>query len=310
MRNIKFIGYGGYLPDNTVTFNGETRYWCKDGETQLDMAEKACVNALENANLNIKDIDCIVSTSAVGVQPIPCTAALVHERIAKGTDIPALDINSTCTSFVTALDTMSYLIEAGRYNRVLLVASELASRGLNKNQKESYELFSDGACAFIIEKSENKNQGVIAGMQKTWSEGVHSTEIRGGLTGLNATYYSEKNKDDYFFDMKGMEVISICARKLPKMFAEFKEKYGVDIKDVDLVIPHQASRALPLIMKRLGLKDGQYVNLVKEYGNQVSVSIPYMLYLALKDGRLKENDRVLLCGTAAGLTANILLLQI
>lgn len=309
MRNIKIVGYGAYLPDNIVMFGDEIRYWCKE-ENQLDMAELACVRALEASNLKITDIDCIVSTSAVGIQPIPCTAALIHERIAKGTDIPALDINSTCTSFVTALDIMSYLIDAGRYNRVLIVASELASRGLNKNQKESYELFSDGACAFIIEKSEKENQGIIASMQKTWSDGAHSTEIRGGLTGLNATNYSEETRDDYFFDMKGMEIISICAKKLPEMFDEFKNTYSVDIKDIDLVIPHQASRALPLIMKRLGFKDGHYVNMVKDYGNQVSVSIPYMLYLALKDGRLKENDRVLLCGTAAGLTANILLIQI
>lgn len=310
MRNIKIIGYGGYLPSNTVTFNGETRYWCLDGESQLDMAVKACKNALEKANIRIEDIDCIVSTSAVGIQPIPCTAALIHERIAKGTDIPALDINSTCTSFVSAVDIMSYLIGAGRYNRVLIVASELASRGLNKKEKESYELFSDGACAFIFEKSDNKEQGVIASMQKTWSEGAHTTEIKGGLTGLNATYYSEETKDDYFFSMKGMSIISICAKKLPKMFDEFKEKYNIKMEDIDIVIPHQASKALPLIMKRLGFKEKQYVNLVKEYGNQVSVSIPYMLYHLMECGKIKEKDKVLLCGTAAGLTANILLIQI
>lgn len=310
MRNIKIVGYGGYLPNNIVTFHNETRYWCLDGETQLDMAVKACEKALEKANLKVEDIDCIVSTSAVGVQPIPCTAALIHEKIAKGTDIPAFDINSTCTSFITALDTMSYLIEAGRYNRVLIVASELASRGLNKKEKESYELFSDGACCFIFEKSNNKEQGIIASMQKTWSVGAHATEIRGGLTGLNATHYSEENKDEYFFSMKGMDVLSICAKKLPKMFDEFKEKFHITMEDIDMVIPHQASRALPLIMKRLGLREEQYINLVKEFGNQVSVSIPYMLYHLMECGKIKENDKVLLCGTAAGLTANILLIQI
>lgn len=310
MRNIKIVGYGAYLPDNKVMFNGETRYWCKDGETQLDMAEKACRKALENANLKITDIDCIVSASAVGVQPIPCTASLIHERIAIGNDIPAFDINSTCTSFVTALDTMSYLIEAGRYNRVLIVASELASRGLNVKQKESYELFSDSACAFIFEKSSNKDQGIVASMQKTWSEGAHATEIRGGLTGLNATYYSEKTKDDYFFDMKGKPVLSLCARKLPDAFKEFEEKYNISVKDVDIVIPHQASRALPFIMQVLKIDKEKYVNRVSEFGNMVSVSIPFMLCDLLENGKVKEGDKVLLCGTAAGLTCNMLLLNI
>ena len=118
MRNIKIIGYGNYLPKNIVEFDGEKRYRCNGSETQLDMAVKAAKKALEKAKLDIKNIDCIVSASAVIMQPIPCNAALIHEQIAKGTNIPAMDINTTCTSFVTALDTMSYLIEAGRYKNV------------------------------------------------------------------------------------------------------------------------------------------------------------------------------------------------
>ena len=308
MRNIKIIGYGGYVPDNKVIFEGGTRPRCKDGETQLDMAVKACNEALEKAHINIKDIDCIVSTSAVGVQPIPCTAALIHERIARGLDIPAFDINSTCTSFVTALDIMSYLIQDGRYNRVLIVASDIASKGLNEDEKESYELFSDAACAFIIEKSYDKEQGVIASMQKTWSEGAHKTEIRGGLSNLHASCYKEENKGDYLFSMQGLSIVSILAKRLPKMFNEFMEKYDLKMEDIDVVIPHQASKALPLIMKRLGIKN--YVDMVKEYGNQVSVSIPYMLYLLMKSQKVKEKDKVLLLGTAAGLTTNILLIRI
>ena len=310
MRNIKIIGYGGYLPDNKVMFDGETRYRCKNGETQLDMAVKACDEALKTANLTIKDIDCIISTSAVGVQPIPCTGALIHERIARGLDIPAFDINSTCTSFVTALDTMSYLIQDGRYNRVLIVSSELASIGLNENEKESYQLFSDGACAFIIEKSYDEEQGIIGSIQKTWSEGAHKTEIRGGLSSLPAWYYSEENRHDYLFSMQGLNIISICVKRLPKLFNEFREKNNIKKEDIDIIIPHQASKALPILMKRWGLKEGQYVNLVKDYGNQVSVSIPYMLYILMKSGKIKEKDKVLLLGTAAGLTINMLLIRI
>lgn len=310
MRNIKIIGYGAYLPDNIVMFNGEKRHWAVEGETQLSMSVNACNRALENANLKITDIDCIVSASAVGIQPIPCTAAIIHEAIALGTEIPAFDINSTCTSFVTALDTMSYLIDAGRYNRVLIVSSEIASHGLNENERESYELFSDGACAFIFEKSEDENQGVIASMQKTWSEGAHSTEIRGGLTLYPPTFYCEETKEEYLFTMEGKQILTICVKRLPKLFDEFKEKYNINMEDVDMVIPHQASRALPLIMKRLGFKEGQYVDLVGEYGNQVSVSIPFMLYKMLECGKIKKKDKVLLCGTAAGLTANVLLMEI
>ena len=150
-RHVEIAGYGVCLPKNTVQFKDQTRYRVAENEeTQLDLAEASIQRALENANLSMKDIDCLVSASAVGVQPIPCTAALIHERVAKGLSIPAMDINTTCTSFISALSTMSYLIEAGEYRRVLIVSSEVGSLGLNPKQKESYELFSDGAAAFIF----------------------------------------------------------------------------------------------------------------------------------------------------------------
>ena len=310
MRNIKIIGYGNYIPKNIVEFDGEKRYRCNGSETQLDMAVKAAKKALEKAKLDIEEIDCIVSASAVIMQPIPCNAALIHEQIAKGTNIPAMDINTTCTSFVTALDTMSYLIEAGRYKNVLIVASDVSSEGLNKEQKESYKLFSDGASAFIITKSEDSNQGIVGSLIHTYSEGAHATEIRGGGTLRTALKYKPEDKADYTFDMKGRAILSLSARKLPEFFKEFEKKFNVSINDVDIIIPHQASKALPLIMKILKIDDSKYVNRVSEFGNMVSVSIPYMLCDLLERGRIKTGDKVLLCGTAAGLTCNILLLNI
>ena len=310
MRNIKIIGYGNYLPKNIAIFDGEKRYRCNGSETQLDMAVKAAKKALENAKLDIKDIDCIVSSSAVIMQPIPCNAALIHEQIAKGTNIPAMDINTTCTSFVTALDTMSYLIEAGRYKNVLIVASDVSSEGLNEEQKESYTLFSDGASAVVITKSEDSNQGIVGSLIRTYSEGAHATEIRGGGTLRTAMKYKPEDKADYTFDMKGKPILSLCVKKLPELFKEFEEKFNVSIKDVDVVIPHQASRALPFIMQILKIDESKYVNRVSEFGNMVSVSIPYMLCDLLEKGKIKKGDKVLLCGTAAGLTCNILLLNI
>ena len=310
MRNIKIIGYGNYLPENIVIFDGEKRYRCNGDETQLDMAVKAAKKALKNAKLDIKDIDCIVSSSAVIMQPIPCNAALIHEQIAKGTNIPAMDINTTCTSFVTALDTMSYLIEAGRYKNVLIVASDISSEGLNEEQKESYTLFSDGASAVVITKSEDSNQGIVGSLIRTYSEGAHATEIRGGGTLKTAMKYRPEDKADYTFDMKGKPILSLCVKKLPELFKEFEEKFNVSIKDVDVVIPHQASRALPFIMQILKIDESKYVNRVSEFGNMVSVSIPYMLCDLLEKGKIKKGDKVLLCGTAAGLTCNILLLNI
>lgn len=309
MRKIQFKGYGIELPKNTVNFKEQTRYRISGDEKQISLAVSACQKALKNANITINDIDCIVSASAVGIQPIPCMAALIHEKIAKGTSIPALDINTTCTSFITALDTMSYLLEAGRYKRILIVSCDVASKALNPNQKESFQLFSDGAVAFVVEKT-NEKIGVINAMQKTWSEGAHSTEIRGGLSHFHPENYSEKTKEEFMFDMCGKTVLSLCMKKVPKMMEEFLENNNMKITDIDMVVPHQASVAMSLIMQKLGVPKEKFINEVKDFGNMVSASVPMTLAHGLEKQKIKNGDIILLIGTAAGLTTNLMLIKI
>lgn len=308
MRKVEIIGYGTALPKKYVEFDGQRRYRASEDETQIMFAVEAANKALEKAKLKIADIDLIVSASAVGIQPIPCTAALIHEKIAIGTDIPAMDINTTCTSFVTAFDTISYLIDAGRYNRVLLVSSEISSLGLNKNQKESYELFGDGAAAVVLGKS-NNNCCVMYSMQKTWSEGAHSTEIRGALSNMPPWMYDGTNAGEFMFDMKGRQILSIAAKKLPDMFEQFCKENKIGIDDVDVIVPHQASKALGMIMKKLNIPKEKYVDIVNQYGNMVSASIPFAMIKSIEDGRIRKGDTVMLVGTAAGLTSNILVFQ-
>ena len=309
MRRIQFKGYGIELPKNTVELKGQVRYRISEGESQISLAVSACEKALKNANITINDIDCIVSASAVGIQPIPCTAALIHEKIAKGTSIPALDINTTCTSFITALDTMSYLVEAGRYERVLIVSCDVASIALNPKQKESFQLFSDGAAAFVIEKTE-KEIGVIDAIQKTWSEGAHSTEIRGGLSNFHPKNYSEMTKEEYMFDMNGKTVLSLSISKIPKLMKNFLKNNGMKVSDIDMTVPHQASVAMPLVMQKLGIEKDKFLDEVKEFGNMVSASVPITLVHGLENGRIKSGNTILLIGTAAGLTTNMMLIKL
>ena len=309
MRRIQFKGYGIELPKNTVELKGQVRYRISEGESQISLAVSACEKALKNANITINDIDCIVSASAVGIQPIPCTAALIHEKIAKGTSIPALDINTTCTSFITALDTMSYLVEAGRYERVLIVSCDVASIALNPKQKESFQLFSDGAAAFVIEKTE-KEIGIIDAIQKTWSEGAHSTEIRGGLSNFHPKNYSEMTKEEYMFDMNGKTVLSLSISKIPELMKNFLKNNGMKVSDIDMTVPHQASVAMPLVMQKLGIEKDKFLDEVKEFGNMVSASVPITLVHGLENGRIKSGNTILLIGTAAGLTTNMMLIKL
>lgn len=306
MRKCKITSYGYALPKTIYNISGQFRRRIQEEESQLSLMLEASHSALQKGNISIQELDCIVAASAVALQPIPCSAALLHEKLAPALDIPALDINTTCTSFLTALDLMSYLLDAKRYRRILIVAGDVASLALNPKQKESYELFADGAVAFVLEATDEE-KGILNSLQKTWSEGAHATEIRGGLSSYHPKYYAETTKEEYMFDMKGKQVLSISLQKLPGMLEEFLSSSTLKRENIDMLIPHQASLAMPLMMQKLGFPEEKYINIVKDYGNMVSASTPFALIWALEQRKVKEGDLLLLLGTAAGLTTNMLL---
>ena len=160
-RKVRLAGMGKALAGRQLCFDGHTRYRLAPGETLLDLAEKAAEEALFRSHMEISQMDCIVCATATPLQGIPCNAALIHERMAKGLNIPAMDINTTCTSFLSALDMMSYLVAAGRYSRVLILSGDTASAALNPGQKESYELFSDAAAAAVLTKAEDSDPSAV-----------------------------------------------------------------------------------------------------------------------------------------------------
>lgn len=309
-RRVKIAGWGKTLAAHKMDFGGQTRYRLEPGETLLDLAVLSAKKALRCAGMKIEEIDCIVCAMATPLQAIPCNAALVHERLAKGLSIPAMDINTTCTSFISALDVMSCLIEIGRYNNALILSGDTASAALNPEQTESYELFSDGTSACVLTKSEDSDpSAILYGCQRTWSEGAHDTEIRGGGGLMPSFSMNDGNREDYYFDMKGKRILKLSAKCLPGFVEHCLKEAGVTRDEIDLVVPHQASRALNLIMPRLGFGKGTYIDRVSEYGNLISASVPYALCEAIEEGRIKRGDLILLIGTAAGLTANFLLMR-
>jgi 3-oxoacyl-[acyl-carrier-protein] synthase-3 len=309
-RKVKIAGMGRAIGGRKLQFKNQIRYRLMSGESLLDLAEAAARQALEAASMGIEDIDIIVCAMATPLQAIPCNAALVHERIAKGLDIPAMDINTTCTSFLSAVDIFSSLVDNGRYERVLILSGDTASAALNPRQPESYELFSDGAAACVLVRADKgENSAVLYGRQKTWSEGAHDTEIRGGCGLMTAFCMNEENREDYYFDMKGHRILKLCARKLPDFVDQCLEEAGMTREEIRLVVPHQASRALEMIMTRLGFAEGTYIDRVAQYGNLVSASVPFVLCKAIEEEKVKRGDMILLMGTAAGLTVNLLLMR-
>ncbi|WP_409343532.1 beta-ketoacyl-ACP synthase III [Paenibacillus sp. MBLB4367] len=321
-RNVKIIGTGIYLPKRQITADEvdrmigtapgwvlrksdvAVRYFAED-ETAAQMGAYAVKNALNDAGLAFADIDCLVCTSGTMEQPIPCTAALIQKALGESeSGTPAFDINSTCLSFVVGLDTMSYLVHAGRYRRIVLVATEIASRGLNWNDKESAALFGDGAAAVVIERSgEEDRSRIVHAALHTVSKGAHMSEIRGGGSKLPARSFREDNKQDFLFHMDGHAIFKLASKILPGFTGSLLEQAGCRMADIKLVIPHQGSAmAMRLLSRKLGIAEEQLMYITPEYGNTIAASIPMGLHEAAKQGRIGRGDRVMLLGTSAGVS--------
>ena len=280
------------------------------GKTASEMGAKAAQKALEDAGLTLEGIDCIVSASGTMEQPIPCTASLIHEKLKPKRPIPAFDINSTCLSFVTALDTMSYLVDAGKYRHVLLVSSDIASIGINPMQKESYVLFGDAAAvACVIRRSSDGEESKIrASLMYTHSEGARFTEIRGGGTHLHPNDHFVK--EDFLFDMDGKAIFRLSSKVINGFMDELLDQASLSTEEIDWLVPHQASgMAMRILAGKIGFESRKMVNVIKNYGNTIAASIPLALHDAIQNNQIRRGQKVLLLGTSAGLSLGGLIIE-
>lgn len=330
MRKIKIVSTAKYLPRTQVTAAeidrriGEkegwvanksgvlVRHFASEDETSPVMGATALREALNKAGLKLEDLDAIISTSGTQAQEIPCTASLIQEQMGgQDSGIPCFDINSTCLSFVTGLDTISYMVDSGRFKRVALVASEVASVGLNYNEKESSALMGDGAAAVIIERTPEGEESCILGAKmETYSSGAHFAEIRGGGTIKHPIRGQNVKEEDFYFNMNGPAVFKQASKLMLPFCERLFSQMELNLKDVDLVIPHQASKmALKLVQKRLELSDERFMTYVENHGNTIAASIPMGIHNAIESKRIKRGDKVLLLGTSAGFSIMGLALQ-
>lgn len=328
MRKIKITGSGIYIPQRCITsqelavkmnvsedviqkMGMKTRYYATGAEKASYMGALAIKNALEDAKLSLDDIDLLVCASGTMEMPIPCTAALIHKELQPTKPLPAFDVNATCLSFLTALDTVSYLIEANRYRNVLIVSSEIASVGLNYNDLESASLFGDGAAAVVISQAaSNETSHISASLMNTYSSGWHHCMIRGGGTGYPPANWVPGHNEMFQFHMNGREVFKLALQVLPDLVDQLCSTGNTKIEEIDVVIPHQASlSAMNLLQKKLNIKPEQMINIVEKFGNMIAASIPMALHQAIKTQKLSRGNRALLLGTSAGMSVGGLILE-
>ena len=287
----------------------KSRYF-SDGETTAEMGAQALHDAVKNTDIALEDLDAIVSVSGTVQQLIPCTASLIAAQLGLHDGLATFDINATCLGFLVGLDLLACKISLGKYKTVALIASEIASEGLNWKQKESAALFGDGAAAIIIGIGKKGSSKILASHFEAYPEGVKYCQIRGGSLLLHAKHYSEDNHEEYLFDMQGSKLFKLVMKKMPQFIEDLLSQINLTLKDIDLVIPHQASlSALILMRKRLGLSEEQFFINIQEQGNTISASIPMALHDAQKQGRVQRGDKILLIGSSAGVSLGGIILE-
>lgn len=328
-RAVRILGTGKYLPRKRVD-SGCFDSWLKlspgtaaarsgvcvryfvDGETASCMGAQAARSALESAALDIGQIDAIVCASGSPEQLIPCTASLIQRSLgAEESGISCFDINSTCLSFVTALDTVSYMVAAGRYERVLIVSTEIASVGLDWNDLESCTVLGDGAAAVVLGRSRaNESSRVLASGLETYSSGAEMCAIRGGGTKLHSTEYRPERHKEFLFHMEGPAIFRFALEHVPPFFENLLDAANATRKDIRLVIPHQASGpALKLFRRRLNLPEECWMDIIADHGNVIAAGIPMAFHEAIVRKRIGRGDLVTLLGTSAGFAVGGIVLE-
>ncbi|MEK3794227.1 beta-ketoacyl-ACP synthase III [Paenibacillus sp. FSL R7-0204] len=330
LRHVKIKGTGKYLPErvvsdaeldqilgtapgwvNKITGVG-TRHYAGIDETASFMGARAAEAALADAGLSFSEVDCLVCTSGTKEQPLPSTAVFIQQAMGQAdSGVPAFDIDATCLSFLVGLDVMSYMVEAGRYKNVLLVATEIASVGLNWQDKESSALFGDGAAAVVIGPAETGNSSrILHASLKTYSSGARYSEIAGGGTRLHPQNYTTEDALPYLFHMDGQAIFRKASKLLPDFIADMLGATGNKMDDFALVIPHQGSAmAMRLLRKKLGIAEDRFLDNTAGHGNTIAASIPMGLHEAIRQGRISRGDRIMLIGTAAGLSLGGMIIE-
>lgn len=281
------------------------RYFAGANENAATLAAAAGRKALLAANLTLDDIDCLVATSATMDQGMPSNGALIHKELglsAKG--IPAFDINASCLGFLAALDTLTYMLAAGHHKRILVVAADLASCGLNWDDLESSAIFGDGAAAVVLGQSGSEDESVLLATSfKTFSEGVHFCEIPGGGSRYHPSRIEQAFNPLTKFHMDGKKVFRLACDHMPKFVDDLLLSADMSLAEVDWIVPHQASQlAIHHLIKRLNFNCDKVINIFKNHGNQVAASLPTALDIAIADARIQRGDTLLLLGTGAGLS--------
>ena len=317
----RITGTGGYLPENVLTNQDlektvdTTDEWIRErtgivkrhialeGQTTCDLAEQAAIRALEAAGREAADLDMIIVATTTPDKVFPSTACLLQQRL----DVhgcPAFDIQAVCTGFIYALATADMYIRHGMSRCALVVGAETFSRIVDWTDRTTCVLFGDGAGAVVLEASETP--GIL-------SSHLHADGAYEELLHVPAGVSRGWELDDSharFTQMRGNEVFRMAVNTLGRIVDETLAANEMKKSDVDWLVPHQANiRIIQATARKLNMSMDQVVVTVDQHGNTSAASVPLALDVAVRDGRIKAGETLLLEAFGGGFTWGSVLLK-
>ncbi|MGN6389973.1 MAG: beta-ketoacyl-ACP synthase III [Burkholderiaceae bacterium] len=318
-RNSKIVGTGSYLPVRSVS-NHElaaelaergvdtshewifsrsgiaSRHFAEPGACASDLALEASRRALDMAGLQADDIDLIVFATSTPdhLGGFPSTACVLQRKLGMTSGAAAFDVQAVCSGFVYALATADAFIKSGNYRNALVVGAEVFSRILDFNDRSTCVLFGDGAGAVVL--SASAEPGILA--TRLHADGRHGDilcvpgRIAGGAVDGAA-----------FLHMDGQAVFKLAVSVLEKVAHEVLDAAGMAPVELDWLVPHQANiRIMQGTAKKLGMPPEKMIATVDRHGNTSAASIPLALDVAVRDGRIRRGQHVLMEGVGGGFT--------
>lgn len=314
----KIAGTGSYLPERVLT-NADlekmvdtsdewisTRTGIKErrivneDQAASDLAYEASKKAIQAAQVKPEELDMIIVATITPDMVFPATACVLQEKLGvKG--IAAFDLEAACSGFLYGISIGSQFIATGMYNNILVVAAEALSKIIDWKDRSTCVLFADGAGAVILKPSSD-NSRIISSYLGADGTGADLVGVPAGGSRLPASQETVRNGQHYM-KMKGNGLFKRAVKVMVQAIDISLEKSGLTYDEIDFFIPHQANiRIINAVAKRIGIdKDKAYVNL-DQCGNMSAASVAVALDQAVREGKIKKGDKVLLTCFGGGLT--------
>ncbi len=328
MYNSKITGLGYYVPDNVVSNHDLTKFmdtsdeWIQErtgikerrwvtpdsGDNTSSMGVKAAKIAIERAGISKDDIDFIVFATLSPDYYFPGPGVTVQKELDIKT-IGALDVRNQCSGFIYGLSVADQFVKTGMYKNVLVIGSELHSRGLDKTTRGRgvSVIFGDGAGAAVVSREEDTKKGILS--THLHAQGAYAEELVVKAPGMGTRWVTDiinendPNDESYFPYMNGQFVFKNAVVRFSEVIMEGLSRNNLDVADIDMLIPHQANlRIAQFIQRKFKLSDSQVFNNIMSYGNTTAASIPIALTEAWEKGKVKEGDTVVLAAFGSGFT--------